>query len=433
MTDPKPFALPHSLLLLLGLAAVTLFFAAVGLVCLAVLHRRKRILAPALGLLPLSYVLMEFFLGQQKALSTRGRLHAAVQLFFRSIPLWALILAMAGLLVVMALLWRRMLRERRDHLTPMSVKEAVDNLPVALCCFLPCGRIVLANTAMERLCQAVTGKALRSGEALRKALTEGTPRCRLADAEDARVLLLPNGEARTILFQQLDWEGEAMQAILAADVTEAWEKTQTLEKHKEALSDLNRRLAHYNREIVDLTIQSEILAARVRLHDAMGEILLTIKQLLLRGSEEAELEKLQQRLLRNISFLKDDSEGQAEDEYAVLLHAAGSLGVRIEVEGAPPEAKPLRELVAKGLHESLTNLLRHAHGDLLRLELRQEADGLTAIYSGNGAPPDGPIRETGGLRILRTMTEQLGGTMELSTDPTLRVTLKLPKEDPNAL
>lgn len=49
MTDPKPFALPHSLLLLLGLAAVTLFFAAVGLVCLAVLHRRKRILAPALG------------------------------------------------------------------------------------------------------------------------------------------------------------------------------------------------------------------------------------------------------------------------------------------------------------------------------------------------------------------------------------------------
>ena len=435
MTAPSfsSLPIPLSLRLLLGLAAVALFFVAVGLVCLAARHRRKGILIPALGLLPLSYVLMEAFLGLQKDLAERGRLHAAAQRLLRAIPLWALIPAMLGLLALMALLWRRMLRERRDHLTPMSVKEAVDSLPVALCCFLPGGQIVLANTAMERLCQAVTGRPLRSGEVLRRALTEGTPGCRLADAEGARVLLLPDGEARALSFQELDWEGEALTAILAADVTEAWEKTRALERQKEALSELNRRLGRYNREIVDLTIQSEILAARVRLHDAMGENLLTMKRLLRRDGEETDLEALRQRLLRNISFLKDDSEGQAEDEYAVLLHSAGSLGVRIEVDGAPPEAGPARELVAKGLHECLTNLLRHAHGDLLRLELRREADGLTAVYSGNGAPPAGPVRETGGLRILRTLTERLGGTMEVAADPTLRVTLKLPKEDPNGL
>lgn len=435
MIHQKLSLLPLPLWLLLGLIALGLFFASVGLVCLCVIHRRKRLLIPALVLLPVGYMLTQAFFGLQTDPAARGRIHAVVQELFLAIPPWVLIPVMLGLPVVTALLWRMILRDRQNHIAPTSVKEAVDKLPVGLCCYLPGGRIVLANTAMERLCQTVTGKPLYSGEVLQRALTEQppVPGCRLADAGDTKVLLLPDGEARALSFQQISWEGETLTAILAPEVTEAWGMTKALEERKEALSALNRRLAGYNREIVDLTIQSEILAARVRLHDTLGENLLTMRQILHRGVEETDLEKLRQRMLRSISFLKDDRENQAEDEFSVLLHSADDLGVRIETEGSPPEDEALRKVVATGLHECLTNLLRHAHGDLLRVALRWQSEGLIVIYSGNGDPPKGPIRETGGLRILRTMTEQLGGTMELSADPTLRVTLTFPKEVPNAL
>ena len=67
------------------------------------------------------------------------------------------------------------------------------------------------------------------------------------------------------------------------------------------------------------------------------------------------------------------------------------------------------------------------------MDLRETRDGLTVVFSGNGEPPQGPVRETGGLRILRTITEQSGGTMEVSTEHCFTVTLKLNKENSYAV
>lgn len=51
------------------------------------------------------------------------------------------------------------------------------------------------------------------------------------------------------------------------------------------------------------------------------------------------------------------------------------------------------------------------------------------VFSGNGDPPAGEIREIGGLRFLRNLTEQNGGTMSVTAEPTICISLKLPKED----
>lgn len=160
----------------------------------------------------------------------------------------------------------------------------------------------------------------------------------------------------------------------------------------------------------------------------MGEDLLTMKKLALGGRDDAWLEALRHRLRRNIGFLKSDAEGEPADEYAVLLNTAEKLGVHTEIRGELPRTEPEMRVVATGLHECLTNLLRHAHGDLLQLELREENGCLTAVFTGNGTPPAGPIRETGGLKSLRALTEQAGGTMTVRVEPAFTVTLILPKE-----
>ena len=78
--------------------------------------------------------------------------------------------------------------------------------------------------------RAATGTVLQSGEALQKALTQGplASGCRVARAGETEVLLLPGGRARALAFRQIPWEGGELTALLAADLTKAWAKTQEL-------------------------------------------------------------------------------------------------------------------------------------------------------------------------------------------------------------
>ncbi len=428
--DPAIRNLPIAVWELLALAAICLFFAAVGLTFLCIRYRCKGTLALCLVLVPGCYFLAEGFLILQTKKSARGAAHFALKNFFLNLPPWVLIPAILGLIAIMVLLLRRTLRFGGRNITPGSVKEAVDSLPEGICCFRPWGRIVLANTAMEALCRRATGEILTNGRDFRESLASGQlrPGCRLTDNGGETLLVLPDGSAHSFREQNFDWEGEPLTVLLAANVTEAYRKTLALEEQNRRLTELNRQLAARNREIVDLTIQSEILAARVRLHDAMGEDLLAMKKLLLEGDEPEATETVRRRLRRSVSFLRDNSEYQAADEFAVLMQTAERLGVRVELEGVLPKEEPFRRVVATGLHECLTNLLRHAHGNLLRMELRAQGDKLTVIYTGNGEPPKEPVRETGGLRILRTLTEQVGGSMAISTEPSFTVTLTLNKE-----
>ena len=433
--NPRLSFLPTWTWQLLGVSAILLFLAAVLLCLLCLQSRRWKRFALALPLTVFCYVLLQGFLLLESGKSQRGRVAYAVRDCLLSVPPWLLIPGTVLLALAVALLVCGLIRFEREHVTPLSVKEAVDNLPTGICCYLPGGWIVLINRAMEALGQTAAGEVC-SGEALCRILTEGTlsPDCSRVDTGEGPILLLPDGSARALTVQKLPWEDGELTALLAADVTEAYRKTLDLERQKERLFAANRQLASYNREIVDLTIQTEILAARVRLHDAMGEDLLRMKQILRHPEDSAGLGELRRRLRRNISFLREDTEVQAADEYDVLLRTAERLGVRTELNGALPQEDPLRRVIATGLHECLTNLLRHAHGDLLRLELREEDEQLTAVFSGNGDPPAGPVRETGGLHSLREMTEAVGGTMTVRTEPVFTVILTLPKEaTPNAL
>ncbi len=435
MSDPRLCALPLAVWELLALAAICLFFATVILLCLCLRYRRRQTLALCLVLLPGSYLLAEGFLVLQDKKSPRGAAHFVLKSFVLDLPPWVLIAEILGLVGIMALLLRRMLRYGRGHITPRSVKEAVDTLPVGICCFRPWGRIVLVNTAMEKLCQGALGGVLINGRDFRDAVTLGPlrPGCRRADLNGEPLLLLSDGTAWSFNEQSFDWEGALLTALLASDVSEAYRKTLDLEEKNRQLTELNRLLAIRNREIVDLTIQSEILAARVRLHDAMGEDLLTMKKLLLTGGDEQDPEALRARLRRNISFLREENDADAADEFEVLLQTAGRLGVRVEITGELPREGEQRRVVATGLHENLTNLLRHARGNLLRMELQQKDGALTVRFSGNSTPPAGPVREIGGLRMLRTMTEELGGHMTVTCAPVFTVTLELPKEEQHGL
>ena len=89
------------------------------------------------------------------------------------------------------------------------------------------------------------------------------------------------------------------------------------------------------------------------------------------------------------------------------------------------------------INELVTNSLKHAfaarHAGEIRIEPREEANGYHALSvcdDGAGLPPGLRIEETGslGLRLVRTLTEQLGGKLVVSANGGTRFEIVFPAQ-----
>ena len=63
--------------------------------------------------------------------------------------------------------------------------------------------------------------------------------------------------------------------------------------------------------------------------------------------------------------------------------------------------------------------------------MRRTDNGYTFILTGSGRPPEGPVRETGGLSSLRALTERQGGSMRIDCVPEVRITVTVPLPAPS--
>ena len=415
-----------------GPLSICLFWASAGLAVLSLRRKRHGFLLCGIILMAGTYYLVQFISYYTEPIANDPRtLEIAVS--FAALPHLLHFLLLAGIGSVIGTLYRSLIRYGKNQITPMSVREAVDSLPSGICCFLTDGRILMINTAMQDLCKAL-GRLPLSGKAIREGLFSGmlVSGYRVTALEDTVLIAAPDGTVWSLEKRNGSIDGKAVHSVIATDVTELYQKTVLLRRREEKLSELNERLTEYNREIVSLTAEKEKLSARVRLHDEFGEDLLTIRRCLERGGSEKDREDIRRRLRRNVSFLLTGDVPAAEDEYVLLKKTAAQLGVKVTVQGSLPQAEPPKHAAATAIHERFTNTLRHAHGDELRISSEEQGDRYLICLTSNGEQPAGPIRETGGLKSLRELTEYIGGTMELSYAPVYTVTLILPKEVPHA-
>ena len=416
-----------------GIIFVLLLFCAAYIVALSVRHRHAAMMIMGLLIMGVNYFSAECTMtyyvlsnGHKRSPASTRWAHSFVSLPKPAILLLCLICA-----VILLYMKYTMDRIERNVITPMSVKEATDSLPAGLCFYLPEGRVLLANTAMKRICRSVTGGELFSGKKLWETLCEGElpADCRRESPGPGPIITLSDGTTWQFKESSMLFQKSFIYFLHADDITEEYQKTASLKQMQEELSALNRRLTEYNKEIVDLTAEKELLDSRIRLHDEMGADLLTIKNYIRNGGTEQERREIETRLQRNIGFLKTGQTAAARDEYELILETAGDLGVAVILQGELPQSEPQKHVIASAIHECLTNTLRHAQGDVMTVTIETEDGRIIVRITNNGQQPTEPVREKGGLASLRTMTEQIpGGKMEIFTDPCFTVQLTLPEE-----
>lgn len=341
---------------------------------------------------------------------------------FVNMPVWIICFILFVLIVLEVVFFCLSIKWDKNHITTLSVKEAVDSIPVGVCAYEKCGRLVLTNATMERLSIVMTGDTLMDGTILEKSMKEYPNKDMMGEKE---VYLLPDGSVCIFSLENHSIGGHKLTLLTAYDMSEEYNKTQILLQKRRSVEKLNSRLMEYNRDIVSIITAQEILNAKVKIHDELGAGLLAMKHYLVNGGNLVQKTEIINRLKNNLKFLQNEIQESKQDEYILIFSTANDLDVRIIVDGTLPEDEPDKHIIATAIHECFTNTVRHAKGDMLKIKV---ADGNRVIFTNNGDQPTKPIVEKGGLASLRSMVEAAGGTMEIGIENGFELSISLSKE-----
>ena len=331
---------------------------------------------------------------------------------FSSILWTAALLLTALSLIASFTLWHK----GRRQLSPISVKESCDHLPSALCFAWENGLPCLKNLKMDELSHQLTGEALLNADVFWK-MVEPQP-----------IVTLENGQTWSFERVRLGMSGKTVYQITGTNITKEAQLKQELEKDNLRLKAMNRRLRQYGQDVQDATREKEILRAKTRVHDQIGQALLQTRQLL--AGTQGDTESVCDAWRQNVRLLLGKySDEQCVDTFEQLTRAANAIGVTIERRGVFPAGDTdSKQLVETAAHECLTNLVRHAGGTRLEIIGKKTASGWRFSYLNDGNAPTGPIVEGSGLAALRARTEAAGGAMEVFHAPRFMLVLTLPEE-----
>lgn len=408
---------------LVGVCIVLLLFGSVMNIIMEINHRHFKYI-------PILVVIGAFLYGMFQCacdicshMSTQYNFLNHMEECFGQMPICFFVLLIVGIAALEAFILVQNNRWRRENITPSSIKEAVDHLPVGICCYESNGQIMLKNNRMENICLTYTGEPLLNAVSFRNALYSNNNH-----AEEEAIIISKDDKVFSISDNLFSEEDSMLRVMTAADITEQYQNTKRLKEQQELVVKLNNELSEYGKQIVSSITAREVLNAKVKLHDELGANLLAIKRYILNGGGIEERIAIENILHKNLQYLKNESVIKEKDEYNVILETAEKLDMKVEVIGELTEIEPQRHVIVTGIHECLTNTIRHAGGDELTVILQDDVNTLIAKFTNNGKAPESEIKVRGGLALLKALAEESGGTMQILWTPRFELILTLPKE-----
>lgn len=326
--------------------------------------------------------------------------------------------AVCGGFVVRAILSD--VKSRKKQISRASIRESMDNLPVAGCYFNREGRVKLCNRQMYRIYHMMTREDLQTLSELQTAL-------KLCEAYGVRKMpdggyLFPDGRIRYYLETEMTAvDGNRYTEAIFTDATELAAANRELRMDNRELERINIRLEKmYARAEQDIREQ-EYLTFKMKVHDEIGRSLAVIRRVLQKELPDADMEKQVLDLLHSAGNLLDTSEIEEEDaledSYDRLLKEAAQLGVEIRLEGTFPADPLIYELIVRAIRECVTNCVRHAHGCVVFVRIQEDSRQYLVMIHNDGERPQGQPAEGGGLSNLRRCVESSGAEMTVFWRP----------------
>ncbi len=313
-------------------------------------------------------------------------------------------------------------RRRKNELSPFSIKEATDKLPMGICFADPDGRIILCNNLLRRLSFALCGHELQIKSDLENALT--LPDKTVTVKDDCYIL--PDSTVWQFRTQNITVDGDdRWQQMTAHNVTELYNGYQKQKEINKQLAEVNRKLRKMYDRMEDDVKEKESLDLKIYIHDTIGRSLLTIRDIISSGEDTD----------RKIETLQDAVTMLASNRVAPvgtmdgMKQTAKALGVTVKIEGYLPRDTAAEELTVAAAKECVTNCLKHAGGNEVYIRIAERGKRYDITITNNGSVPTEQIKEGSGLTSLRRSIESAGGEMHTSYKPRFALLITLPSKE----
>lgn len=342
------------------------------------------------------------------------------------------LIASLVVLFLLEMLFIRWIRKRqKKEIGKNSIKESLDNLPDGVCFSRLDGTPLLVNRTMQEISYAVFGKWLVNDVACAEAIRANRIKPRATILQRDPLVIRSN--QKTWLIQVI-FHGDVKET-LAYDITLKWAIYEEIKKKNIEIQQRNAHLKSYQKRVSEYTRQKEILQAKIHIHDKIGQSLIYFKHYLEKKEKTKEdRDRLLQLWKESLLVLEEESDPPKVDSaWEKLVSTARAIGVEIHLNGTLPTEKKELSVFVDIVHEALNNAIRHGAANNLDITLEEEDQMVRCTIRNDGTPPDGPIREKGGLKNIRERITLYGGEMSISTTPYFTLALSWSKGETNDL
>ena len=321
-----------------------------------------------------------------------------------------------------------LIRNRKNTISKMSIKEAFDDLPCGICFYEASGVTRLVNSKRNDFSIRITGEYLLNGKKFISILTdENIKRNSLSHQDEEEYIISLDDHVYSFRRREHQLSDKSLYEIIATDITRKHQLSRELNKKNKELSSFNKRMRQYGETIEELTIEKETLSAKRNIHDKLGKLLILSRQSLDKDRTEEEKEVLLSTWKNTLIAFESMKENESNDTYDELFKAAKDIGISIIFCGRRPESRKGKKIAAKAIIECMTNTIKHAKGNEVYVSFKERNRFIEIQITNNGEQPKEEIKEGGGLSSLRLLIEREGGSMKIISFPRFEMNITIEK------
>lgn len=321
----------------------------------------------------------------------------------------------------------------RKKITINSIKDALDNMPIGLSFSHENGLPYLVNHKMVELVKEVSGRFRNTEEVWQDLIKlENHASIKMLKETDHLIFQWSDDKIWSFSKRSLFLGNQTFYQTTAEDITEQYSLSQKLEESNVTLDKQYDWLSKLLEDISYIIREEEILAFKVRIHNEIGECLLNSKQYMTKKKQTKDYDEIFNQWNKVMSFI----EITLKDEYQIsdyamneLIEAAEALDCKISFIGASQEEASKHTLLKHAIREAMTNAIRHAQANEMKVYLDFQDDFIHAIIKNNATTKVTPIIEGSGLSNLRKRIEQAGGSMNVHYLNDVELHLQIPVQE----
>ncbi len=351
--------------------------------------------------------------------------------------IWAIVIV--STLWIFNMIWHSRRREQLQ-VSVRSIREGIDNLPVALAFFRENGQVALANRRMYQISNELTGSTVISEQELYRILEGKLSQIQGIELTelDRPTLELADGSIWGVTGEQIRLQNESYDQVNLLDITKFCQLYRQLEAEQQELLKRKDQIEELSEMIEEMKHEEAVLNSKIRIHNDMGKAALSTRLLLQKRSlTKEEILNGAEVWEEVIGCLGENDRlqwltGQNANDRQMLdeiIESARKLGCRVVLKEDGEMSRKQAGILRMVLREAIINAIRHAGASEVYVDIINKKKQWILQITDNGKSTPSELKEGGGLTGIRQRVEASGGEVEIRLEPQFKLVVWLSNID----